>query len=244
MKRRRHMDKIDKEASRMVLSPSMKLADLIELNYALLSVLSRLGIDLGFGEHTVGEVCASNGVDPGAFLLICGVYTYDDYVAPNDLLKSSGPTDVVKYLHKSHSFYTNDELKRLEASLEELVKPCDEKQKTVIRRFFSEYRQELENHFAYEEDTVFPYVRALLAGEPHDGYSIEQFEENHSSIDEKLNDLKNIVMKYLPSACDTVLRNRVLYHIFFLEDDLDRHTLIENNVLVPMVNRLEENEKR
>ena len=36
----------------------------------------------------------------------------------------------------------------------------------------------------------------------------------------------------------------MLYHIFFLEDDLDRHTMIENNVLVPMVNRLEENEKR
>ena len=51
-------------------------------------------------------------------------------------------------------------------------------------------------------------------------------------------------MKYLPPVCDTVLRNSVLYHIFFLEDDLDRHTLIENNVLVPMVNRLEENEKR
>ena len=78
----------------------------------------------------------------------------------------------------------------------------------------------------------------------HDGYSMEQFEENHSNIDEKLNDLKNIVMKYLPSVCDTVLRNSVLYHIFFLEDDLDRHTMIENNVLVPMVNRLEENEKR
>ena len=238
------MSKINKEASRMVLSPSMKLADLIELNYSLLIVLSRLGIGLGFGEDTVEEVCRNHGIDLNSFLLICGIYTYDDYIAPDGLLKTGNPADVVRYLHSSHSFYLEDELRKLEDSLEELVAPCDSTQKKVIYRFFSEYRKEVENHFAYEENTVFPYVDALLHGNSRGGYSIEQFEENHSNIDEKLNDLKNIVMKYLPPVCDTVLRTSVLYHIFFLEDDLDRHTLIENNVLVPMVNRLEENEKR
>lgn len=238
------MNNKEKDASRMLISPSMKLADLIEMNYSLLTVLSRLGIDLGFGENTVREVCRSYGIDLNSFLLICGIYTYDDYIAPNELLKAGNPADIVKYLHSSHSFYLDNELKRLEQSLVELVRPCSGTQKKVMDKFFSEYKRELENHFAYEEDTVFPYVAALLAGDPHDGYSMEQFEENHSNIDEKLNDLKNIVMKYLPSVCDTVLRNSVLYHIFFLEDDLDRHTLIENNVLVPMVNRLEEDEKR
>ena len=212
----RTMKRNDNDSSRMVLSPTMKLADLIELNYSLLIVLSRLGIDLGFGENTVAEVCRSHGIDVSSFLLICGVYTYDDYIAPNELLKAGNPADIVKYLHSSHSFYLDDELRKLEQTIGELVLPCDGNQQKVMFRFFS----------------------------AHDGYSMEQFEENHSNIDEKLNDLKNIVMKYLPSVCDTVLRNSVLYHIFFLEDDLDRHTAIENNVLVPMVNRLEENEKR
>lgn len=238
------MDRIDKDASRLVLSPSMKLADLIELDYSLLIVLSRMGIGLGFGEDTVEEVCARSGIDVSAFLLICSVYAYDDYVATDDLLRAGSPADVVRYLHNSHSFYLEDELKKLEKSLEELVVPCDERQRKVIYRFFSEYRNEVGNHFAYEENTVFPYVKALISGLPHEGYSIGQFEENHSNIDEKLNDLKNIVMKYLPPVCDTVLRNSVLYHIFFLEEDLGKHTAIENNVLVPMVTRLEENEKR
>ena len=72
----RTMKRNDNEPSRMVLSPSMKLADLIELNYSLLIVLSRLGISLGFGENTVAEVCRSHGIDVCSFLLICGVYTY------------------------------------------------------------------------------------------------------------------------------------------------------------------------
>ena len=37
-----------------MLSPAMKMADLVNLNYHLLGVLSRLGVDLGFGEITVG----------------------------------------------------------------------------------------------------------------------------------------------------------------------------------------------
>ena len=46
-------------------------------------------------------------------------------------------------------------------------------------------------------------------------------------------------MKYLPDTCDTVLRNEVLYRIYRLEEDLTKHTLIEDNVLIPVVNKME-----
>lgn len=37
------------EIQRIVFSESMKLADLIDVNFKLLNVLSRMGISLGFG---------------------------------------------------------------------------------------------------------------------------------------------------------------------------------------------------
>ena len=228
----------------VVLSPTMKMADLVNLNYRLLGVLSRLGVSLGFGEITVGEACARHSLDTASFLMICNVYTYCDYIPSGETLGAGSPEDIVKYLHSSHVFYLEHELPELEKSLERLVERCDAGQKLIIGRFFSEYRREVENHFAYEETVVFPYIASFSHDGGGKGYSIEQFEENHSNIDEKLCDLKNIVMKYLPEACDTVLRNDVLYHICYLEEDLDRHTLIENNVLIPMMTRLEENEKR
>lgn len=229
---------------RTVFSPSMKMADLVNLNYHLLSVLSRLEVNLGFGEITIAEACGRHALDVNSFLLICNVYTYDDYIPSGDLLCAGSPAVIVKYLHNSHIFYLEHELTELERSLEKLVTPCDVKQKLIIDRFFSDYKKELENHFAYEETVVFPYIDAFSREHDGTGYSIEQFEENHSNIDEKLGDLKNIVMKYLPDVCDTVLRNSVLYHICYLEEDLDKHTTIENNVLIPMMTRLEENEKR
>ena len=45
------------ERGRLLFSPGMKLADLVESNYELLVVLARMGIPLGFGEASVGEVC-------------------------------------------------------------------------------------------------------------------------------------------------------------------------------------------
>lgn len=228
------------EIKRIVFSDSIKLADLVDINFKLLNVLSRLGISLGFGDNTIREVCRKQGIDVNSFLLICNVYTYDDYIPSAELLEQADPITIVEYLHNSHSFYLFKEFVSLEQNLEAMVAPCDEMQKKVVSKFFSDYKAQVENHFAYEESVVFPYVRALMCGDKREGYSIEQFEENHSNIDETLGDLKNIVMKYLPETCDTVLRNEVLYRIYRLEEDLAKHTVIEDSVLIPMVNKKEE----
>lgn len=227
------------ELQRIVFSDSMKLADLIEVNFKLLNVLSRLGIGLGFGENTIREVCDRQGIDLNSFLLICNVYTYDGYLPSADLLSGADPVTIVEYLHNSHSFYLGKEFWALENNLKAMVEPCDEMQKKIVAKFFADYKSQVENHFEYEESVVFPYVMALKNGNVQESYSIEQFEENHSNIDETLCDLKNIVMKYLPETCDTVLRNEVLYRIFRLEEDLSKHTIIEDTVLIPIVNRME-----
>ena len=228
------------EIERVVLSEQMKLADLIDVNFKLLNVLSRLGISLGFGENTIKEVCERQGINLNSFLLICNIYTYDSYMPSADLLAGADPATIVDYLHNSHAFYLGKEFVGLENNLSAMVEPCDELQKKIVAKFFSDYRTQVERHFEYEEDVVFPYVQSLIDGGRHESYSIEQFEENHSNIDETLNDLKNIVLKYLPETCDTVLRNEVLYRIYRLEEDLLKHTLIEDNVLIPMVNKMEE----
>ena len=228
-----------KDKERTFFSGTMKLADLIGANYQLLNVLSRMGIGLGFGELTINEVCERQGIDPKSFLLICDVYTYDDFVPSKELLSTAEPSTIVDYLHNSHSFYLDKEFASLERNLKAMVEPCDATQKRIVEKFFNGYKTQVENHFAYEEDVVFPYVRALIRGERQESYTIEQFEENHSNIDETLNDLKNIVLKYLPETCDTVLRNEVLYRIFSLEADLEKHTIIEDSVLIPIVNKME-----
>ena len=218
-------------------SPEMKMSDLVEINYRLLTVLSRLGMLAGFGEKTVAQVCTETGIDAGAFILICEMYSYQGYMPTDEALKAADPLSVLRYLHISHSFYIEDGFKALEQLMDALVAPCADSQKKIILDFLDGYRSEVEKHFEYEETVFFPYVESVvcLSGD----YSVSTFEENHSNIEEKLSDLKNIVLKYLPAACSPQLANDVLYALFSLSEDLEKHTNIENHVLVPMVNRLE-----
>jgi regulator of cell morphogenesis and NO signaling len=85
-------------------------------------------------------------------------------------------------------------------------------------------------------------VKNIAANASEKEYHIGKFEESHSNVDEKLNDLRNILMKYLPSVCDSLLAIKVLSHLYKLEYDLKKHTSIENNILIPLVNKLEKND--
>ncbi|MBR4789238.1 MAG: hemerythrin domain-containing protein, partial [Bacteroidales bacterium] len=89
-----------------------------------------------------------------------------------------------------------------------------------------------------------PYVQNLLVGKSSAAYSIDRFEENHSNIDEKLSDLKNLILKSLPDVCDDSLRVRLLNYIYALQNDLTCHTRIEDEVLVPMVRLIERRSPR
>ena len=144
--------------------PDMKMADLIEANYHLLAVLSRFGIEGGFGERTVREICTKNRLDADTFLLICRVYTKKDFTPSQEILREGQISDILRYLHQSHDYYMNNALVLLASTIEDLIEPCSETQKKVIWCFFSDYKAELEKHFAYEEGKVIPYVQDLLLG--------------------------------------------------------------------------------
>ena len=224
----------------VLFSERMKLADLVHSDYKLLFVLPRFGIRLGFGEKSVREVCAEKGIPTPFFLLVCNVYTFDEYLPRNAELSSFGIDALLAYLKNSHRDYLNERLPALRRDVLEVVGRCDTRPGRTLEHFFEDYLAEVVNHFRYEEEEVFPYVESLASGRPvSNGYTIEQFERNHTNIEEKLADLKNILIKYLPETCPSEKQNRALRDLFLLEDDLNKHTLIENKILVPVVMKLE-----
>ena len=91
----------------------------------------------------------------------------------------------------------------------------------------------------YEEEVVFPYIEALLNGQRTDSYKIDEFEHNHTNIQDVLDDMMNILLKYLPGDILPKERIEISYDIMELSDDLNRHSLIEERILVPCVESLE-----
>ena len=164
-----------------LMSPAMKMADLMDLDFALLGVASRMGLTFGFGEATVAEECGKKDIDPETFLLICRVYAFEGYRPTRETLENARLHDIVKYLHQSHSYYMEVVVPELAHALEQTIEPCEKRQKKVIWKFFADYKEELSKHFAYEEGTVFPYVEAVLGAQKDKQFTIGEYEENHSN---------------------------------------------------------------
>ena len=217
----------------------MKMAALIESDCHLLPILSRLGMTSSFGEQTIEQTCDRYGIDAATFCLICNVYSSSGFKPSAWEIALAKPDDVVFYLHASHNYYLDSALTVLEPKLEELLKACTAKQSEAVRKFFSEYETELRSHFSFEEEKVFPYIKKLIGGGSSSDFKIDMFKDNHSNVDEKLGDLKSIIMKSLPDNCDGNLRLEILDLICHLQRDLARHTCVEEDVLIPLVRRME-----
>jgi len=220
---------------------SMKMAELIDVDYTLIGVLDKFNVPFGFGESTVDDICRQQGLDTAAFTLICNMNAIKGYTPSDSALAKADPRCIIDYLHASHDYYIHSVLEVLSKSLADTVEPCDETRKAIIRKFYEGYKVEINKHFEFEEKRLFPYVDALLQGKKMKGASFQQIEKNHGNIDEKLGDLKNIVMKYLPKECDNKKVGNVLVCLYMLKEELARHTSIEDKVLIPMVKTIESN---
>lgn len=221
-------------------SKRSKLADIISADYNLLSILQRLNIKLGFGDATVEDVCKKYELSTDLFLIICNIYSFNDYIPQIENLNNDDITDITAYLRASHTYYKDICFPEIHKKIHLLVKELDELSRKLIDKFYDDYDNEVSNHFKYEENIVFPYIDSLLMREMgHDEFQIARFEENHSNVGEKLNDLKNIIMKYLPSEYSSSLNFEILKDIYAVESDLRKHSLIENRLLVPLVENLE-----
>jgi regulator of cell morphogenesis and NO signaling len=217
----------------------MKLSDLLFTDYNLILLLSRFGIKLGFGEKSVEEVCNKYNISPHLFLLVANVSTYSEYSPDEDEIVLLDVNELIDFLHASHIYYLEDRIFYIEKQLDGLYSKNEERYREMIGRFFSEYKNEVVNHFDYEEKTVFPYVRDLLNQNTGINYHIHQFEKNHSNIEDKLTDLINILIKYLPGNEKNKERENVLFNVFLFAKDLNKHIVIENKVLVPCVKLIE-----
>jgi regulator of cell morphogenesis and NO signaling len=230
----------------------MKMADIIHLNYQLLPLLERFDISLGFGDKTVQSVCDENNVNLDFFLEIVNSY-HDPNYFPRQNLQTFPVKFIVNYLQKTHSYYLEKKIPLIEQYIKDLIDESRSDNKTnlkLVEQFFQEYKEELDNHIQREETKVQPYVleveeafqkQALSENlwTEMNTYSIDDFEDEHDNMEDKLYDLKNIIIKYLPPIQNKDLCNNILFELFRLEADLNDHARIEDKVLVPKVRMME-----
>lgn len=222
--------------------PNDKMADLISDNYALLQVMSRFGLSLGFGDKTVREVCEMNNVHCATFLAVVN-FIEEGFSRIDDGAGISIPA-LVDYLRQAHSYFLDFALPDIRCKLVDAINNSDKDVAFLILKFFDEYMNEVRKHMEYEEKTVFRYVAELLQGKPTRKYQISTFSKHHDSISAKLTELKNILIKYCPDKSNKNALNAVLFDIYICEEGLDSHCKVEDYIFVPAILKLEQKEVR
>ena len=234
-----------------------KLADAICCNYLLIPLINRFGIRLGFGDKDVEAVCKEYNIDADFLVAILNTFTFESYFSESKL-KTFSIDQWVDYLRRTHIYYREVQLPIIEKHLNLLISSTagdSSKNLELIGKFFANYKQELLTHLAREDKETFPYIEKLLAlkSQPSSkeayeewskNYSIKVFEREHDNVDEKLFDLKNILIKYSSGNYNQSLCNTVIFELSRLENDLKDHTRLENKILIPMVEELEQKIKQ
>lgn len=219
-----------------------KMISLIRDNYNLLQSLGSFGISLGFGDKTVREVCEDQNVDTYTFLAVVN-FTINGYHNIEEAGRLSIPT-LMHYLRASHAYYLEFQLPFIRKELQDAL---DEKNNLarLILKLYDEYAHSIRVHMQYEEKHVFPYVESLLDGTVRGDYNIETFSKHHGATDQKLRELKSIIIKYLPS--DGLHNNQLsatLYDIYNNEEWLAQHAEVEDHIFIPAIRHLEQKSRQ
>lgn len=212
------------------------LRSLIIDNNMLLMVTDRFNIPFGFGDATVAQICAANGVDTDTFLAVCNLLTSGDAGAD---VEDIAVDSLIGYLKRAHVSFLDVMLPRIRQHLIEGVNySSTDNVSFLLMKFFDDYVMEVKRHMEYENDEVFRYAERLLAGDCDQQWCIADFSGNHGHMASKLRELKDLFIYHYNQAENTRL-TATLFDIMICEKDLLAHFEVENRLFIPAVEALE-----
>ena len=206
---------------------------ILQSDSSILMAMSNFEIPLGFGENTVKEVCDAQNIDTDTFLTVVNFINGN----PFEIERVSLPT-LMSYLRNAHSYFLELKLPLIRKNLiDSLDYSGGDDFSLVVMRFYDEYVTEVKKHMEHENNTVFTYTDHLLEGHKDSEYNIDSYSKKHSHF-EKLKELKDLIIRYYPNKDNSRLYS-VLYDIIVCENDLNSHCMIEDELFIPCVKKLE-----
>jgi len=218
-----------------------KIVEIIEHDCDLLPVLHRFGIKLGFGDISVAKACEQYNIDPDFFLAIINVYHSENYF-PEHKFSNFKIADIINYLIATHGYYKNYILPEIEKRFNAIIAQNSNHNEILqlLEKMFVAFKNEYNKHIENEEKKIFPLILDLsenkvMSDTIKKKVSDLHLNNTHSQLDDKIIDIKNILIKYLPPFDDANSCNTFAISIFRFEKDLKDHARIEERILYPRV---------
>lgn len=212
-----------------------KLSDIILHDPSTITVLDRFGISLGVGDQNVDDACRARGINVNFFMAILNTFINENYF-PNDALEQFSASEIVDYLSKTNNYYEQNVLPNIERHFSFLIAraPSHNNNLIIMKQFFDEMKNELLQRINDDRDRLFPATCSIidrpLATQP----DLVVDEEQTDSIEDKIDDLINMIVMHLKGDYDHNLGFAVIVAIFSLKKDIKQNNRIRNRILRPI----------
>ncbi|MCS6824434.1 MAG: hypothetical protein NZ529_09070 [Cytophagaceae bacterium] len=219
--------------------------EIVNANPHLASIFQRLEINPSIWNKSIEEIgCLVN--TPSDFIVQI-LIAFDANNTPNVRCLGKFPIHtILDYLKKTHKYYLNKSIPEMELTLHDILRKYPSEISLVsLSTLFLQYKRKLVKHIKDEEDLLFPYIEHLLElfKNPElnsrlfknltDHFSIRTFEESHDEIEEEVVMIKEIIFNLSPKHPIAFSFRIFLNQLQNFENDLHRHSIIEDSVLIP-----------
>lgn len=223
----------------------MKMSDLIFENPSFLIMMEHFNLDLATQDKSVEQICRENQLNKAVFIAIANLYNGFNPEGI-DRFETDDSNAIIAFLKNSHQFYLSEKIPEIHGIIDQLIKNGINRKTEIklVEDFFTEYIREVKEHLDYEDEIAFPYFLELLfptcdPQKAKNKFSVEEYQDHHTDIETKLNDLKKLLVKHISLRDDRSLKRKLLINLFELEYDLNIHSVIEELMLIPLIKKIE-----
>lgn len=229
------------------------IGEMVAADYRIAQIFKNHKIDFCCkGNRSLQEVAQKNNLEVTTLLKEIDEVQVQNNTDNTDF--KSWPLDLLTdYIEKKHHRYVEERIPVLQQYLNKLCKVHGERHPELleINAHFSASAGELAMHMKKEELLLFPWVRKMIKaerqkedlGRPHFGTvrnPIEMMMQEHDNEGERFRQIAMLSDNYTPpaDACNTY---RVAFSLLQeFEEDLHKHIHLENNILFPKAEQLEQ----
>jgi len=236
----------EKEKQMVKIDVSTTLAEAVDSFPQLTREFERRGLDYCCGgRRTLAEACALIGLDPEATVAELSAAAATSGSAEWTTMTADV---LVDHLEATHHRYLWDEMPRVTALVDKIVSVHGARHPELVEiaSCFAHVRADLEPHMLKEERMLFPMIRELATstGMPsfHCGSlrnPISVMLSEHDAVGDLLARLHRLTNDYTPPADGCASYVACFAAMAEMEADTHLHIHKENNVLFPLVLKLE-----
>lgn len=222
--------------------------------YQLLS--DKLDIRVPDYDKTFEQICSEKNMSPTFIQAL--IKTYDDSgLFPYTEMQELSISELTDYLRRSHRFYLEKKLPEMEQTALQIAQRFSHSDELLsyLCLFFVEYKKNMVDHIGMEESVLFPYITNLLMAEDLltdanalkgvlRSFSAKQFLEQHTDNESELQEVRKVISGYLPKGSIPFPFKIFLNQLHSFEAELNRHAIIEDEILIPKVLELEKQLRR